>query len=146
MKIKAFYSVVSAVVALVACCSSPAAPPPIPAGVAILTKANFASMTNADGRISMVEFYLPESHSCQEMDSSITRISSKYQGMVLIGKVNFMEEPNISGQYDIQVLPTFLFLKSGKEVRQLIREYPKEAPSVVEDSLVMIIDSIRAAR
>jgi thioredoxin 1 len=146
MKIKAFFSVALAAVAAGICCSNPAAPPPIPEGVTILTKANFTSLTNAPGRIALVEFYSPQSPSCQEMDSGVARISRKYKDTLLIGKVNFLEEPNLSDQYYIQVLPTFLFLKGGKEVRQLIREYPKEAPSVVEDSLVMILDSLRAAR
>jgi thiol-disulfide isomerase/thioredoxin len=139
-----FFTVTVAAAAIALFCGNPAAPP-VPVGIAVLDKSNFSSLTGVAGRVSMVEFYSPESYFCREMDSAMARVSRRYKDSVLIGRVNYLTEQGLAGRYSIQVLPTFLFLKGGAEARQCIRNNMDPASAAkVEDSLVMIIDSLRA--
>jgi thioredoxin-like negative regulator of GroEL len=140
MKKKAFFKALSVMVFLLSeCGNNPAAPPAIPEGVAMLDINNFSSMTSVSGRISLIDFYSPDIIASREMDSSVVKIAERYKGNVLVGKVNFSEDKDLRYQFDINYVPTFLFLSGGKEARRL------EKPTS-DDSLAIIIDSLLFAK
>jgi thioredoxin-like negative regulator of GroEL len=121
------------------CSKNPAAPPAIPEGVATLDKTNFSAMTSVPGRIALIDFYSPDIIASQKMDSSVVKIAERYKGNVLVGKVNFSEDKDFRYQFDINYVPTFLFLNGGKESRRLVK--PNN-----DDSLAIIIDSLLTER
>jgi thioredoxin-like negative regulator of GroEL len=124
---------------LTSCRKNPTAPPAIPEGVAMLDINNYSSMTSVSGRISLIDFYSPEIIASQKMDSSVVKIAERYKGSVLVGKVNFSEDKDLRYQFDINYVPTFLFLDGGKESRRLVK--PNN-----DDSLAIIIDSLLATK
>jgi thioredoxin-like negative regulator of GroEL len=105
--------------------------------VVTLDKTNFASMTRVAGRVSMVEFYSPASLACQALDSSVEGIARRYGGKAVIAKVNFSQDDALKAEWDVWILPTFLFLNGGREVKRIVQ------PSG-GDSLVMVLDSLLA--
>ena len=96
-------------------------------------------MTSVSGRIALIDFYSPDIIASQKMDNSVVKIAERYTGKVLVGKVNFSEDKDLRYQFDINYVPTFLFLNGGKEARRL------EKPAG-DDSLAIIIDSLLATK
>ena len=116
--------------------------PDIPQGLTMLDISSYYELTEVPGRISMVEFYSSYCWACLELDSVVTRLGIRYKGKVLIGKVDVQSDSTIRNAFSIDRTPTFLFLNSGKEIRRLFKTSENETPEMIEDSLIIIIDSL----
>ena len=112
----------------------------------MLDETNFSSLTNVAGRISMIDFYMPGFPVSEAMDGGVARIAQRYRDTVLVGKVDCQADNWVQFQFDIMAFPTFLFLDGGKEARRLVKVREDESPETMEDSLIMIIDSLLAAK
>jgi thioredoxin 1 len=120
------------------CVNTPDVPlyvPPVTGEVIMLDSSNFYELTDAPGRISMVDFYNPTCPPCQKMDSVVTNLGTRYSGKALIGKVNVVTDDTLQNAALIVWTPTFLFYNEGHEARRLIGVHQG-------DSLAMIIDSL----
>jgi thiol-disulfide isomerase/thioredoxin len=145
MKKTSYYVTLSAMCAFLAVCGKdPVAPPAIPEGVATLDNSNFSALTNVPGRVSMIDFYSPNSPACKAMDSSVERIAQHYKGKALVGKVVFVRDDDLAVKFDIFQLPTFLFLNGGTKARELEKPTAgtSESPALIEDTLTILIDSL----
>ncbi|NLD99932.1 MAG: hypothetical protein GX640_08655 [Fibrobacter sp.] len=98
---------------------------PLPHNIITLDNLNFDSLTNVWDRVSMVEFFSPQCHFCAEMESTMIDISERYSDSALIGKVNILTDNTLKNTFGVRGVPTFLFLKSGKEVRRIVGAVPE---------------------
>ncbi|MBS3781059.1 MAG: thioredoxin [Candidatus Thermoplasmatota archaeon] len=56
---------------------------------------------------------------CVHMDPIVEALAEKYEGKVKFGKVNIEEDKNIPSVFDVQSLPSILFIKKG-EVKEKV--------------------------
>ncbi|MCL2621849.1 MAG: thioredoxin [Firmicutes bacterium] len=90
----------------------------------ILDEKSFNDATSS-GAV-MVDFWAPWCGQCKAMMPMIEQIEKENPNATFI-KVNADELEVLSSRYDIQSLPTLVFLKNGAEVTRLSGMKPKSA-------------------
>ena len=83
----------------------------------------------------MVDFFATWCGPCKMMAPAVERLAVTYKGKVTIGKLDVDENPDTSGKYEIQSIPTTIFFKDGKMVDKMIGFQSEEALKKKLDSL-----------
>jgi thioredoxin 1 len=87
---------------------------------ATFTDSNFdAEVLKASGLV-MVDFFATWCGPCKMMAPTIEKLSEEYAGKVKIGKFDVDDNPEWSGKYSVQSIPTIIFFKNGEMVDQLV--------------------------
>jgi thioredoxin 1 len=87
---------------------------------ATFTDANFdAEVLKAKGLV-MVDFFATWCGPCKMMAPAVEKLAEEYKGVVKIGKLDVDDNPEWSGKYSIQSIPTTIFFKNGEMVDQLV--------------------------
>jgi len=84
----------------------------------------------------LVDFWAPWCGPCRMMSPIIDEISREYEGKVKFAKVNTDENPLSASNYQISAIPTLLFFKGGKVVKEIVGVVPKEEIKKIIDELV----------
>lgn len=79
------------------------------------TDAEFAAEVLQSDIPVLVDFYAEWCGPCKMMAPVIKELADKYAGKVKIGKLNVDENPNITQQYKIMSVPTFLLFVNGEK-------------------------------
>ncbi len=89
-----------------------------------LDDSNFAQTINKYPLL-LVDFWAPWCGPCRMMSPIIDQVGKEYIGKLVVGKVNVDENPNISGQFGISSIPTFILFKRGQVVNNIIGSVSK---------------------
>ncbi|RCK80145.1 MAG: Thioredoxin [Candidatus Ozemobacter sibiricus] len=81
-----------------------------------LNETTFKSEVLQNPGPALVDFWAPWCGPCRIMGPIVDNLAKKYEGKVLIAKVNVDENQNLAGQYNIMSIPSLLFIKGGKVV------------------------------
>jgi thioredoxin 1 len=82
----------------------------------ILTKSNFEQeVINYSGAV-LVDFWASWCGPCMMLSPVIEQIAN--EGKIKVGKVNVDDEMDLAVKYGIEVIPTLIFFKDGKKVKQ----------------------------
>lgn len=84
----------------------------------------------------LVDFWAPWCGPCRMLAPVIDEISKEYEGKIKVVKLNTDENPQTAGNYQISAIPTLIFFKGGKVVKELIGVLPKEEIKKVIDELI----------
>jgi thioredoxin 1 len=84
----------------------------------------------------LVDFWAPWCGPCRMIAPVIDEISSKYEGKVKVVKLNTDENPKTPSDYQISAIPTLLFFKSGKVVKEIVGIVPKEEIEKVIEEII----------
>ena len=75
----------------------------------------------------MIDFYAEWCGPCRMMSPVVEEFAKDFEGRVKIGKINVDEESELAMRFGVQSIPSFVFIKDGKEVDRSVGLVPKPA-------------------
>ncbi|MDO8515253.1 MAG: thioredoxin, partial [bacterium] len=75
----------------------------------------------------LVDFWAPWCGPCKMIAPLVDEIVKEYEGKLLVAKLNVDDSPATAQKYNVMGIPTLLFFKSGKPVKQLVGYQEKPA-------------------
>jgi thioredoxin 1 len=73
----------------------------------------------------LVDFWAAWCGPCRAIAPTVEELAGEYAGKLKVVKVDVDENPDVSGKYGVQSIPTLLVFKNGEVVERLIGAYPK---------------------
>ncbi len=84
----------------------------------------------------LVDFWAEWCAPCRAMGPYIDKLAEDYDGKLKVLKINTQDNPEVPAKYGITAIPTFLLIKSGEVVKQMVGSQPyDELKKVVEAHL-----------
>ena len=83
--------------------------------------------------LAMVDFWADWCGPCRMLGPTVEALAAKYDGKVLVGKVNVDEEPDLARRFGVMSIPTVVFLKNGQEFDGKVGLMPEAAFTDVLD-------------
>lgn len=90
------------------------------------TDDNFAEEVEKSELPVLVDFYAEWCGPCKMMGPIIDELAKEFDGKWKIGKVDVDANPELSGKYGVQSIPTLVFFKDGQEVDKMMGFKSKE--------------------
>ncbi len=75
---------------------------------------------------AVVDVWAPWCGPCRVVSPIVDRLSEKYKGKVVFGKMNSDDNGEKAGALGIMSIPTLLFYKQGKLVDRIVGAYPED--------------------
>lgn len=93
-----------------------------------MTNDEFKKKIETKETVFVVDFFATWCGPCQMMNPIIEEIEKDFEGKnVEFVKVDIDAAPDISAEYSVMSVPTFLIMKDGKEVGKFVGAVPKDA-------------------
>lgn len=73
----------------------------------------------------VVDFWAPWCNPCKAVAPILEKLAKEYNGKMLIAKVNTDENPEWATKYDVQGIPTMLFISGGKIIHRQVGALPE---------------------
>ena len=73
----------------------------------------------------IVDFWAPWCGPCRMVAPVLDKLAKEYSDKLLVAKVNTDENQQWSNQYEVQGIPTMLFIASGKVVHRQVGAMPE---------------------
>ena len=75
----------------------------------------------------LVEFWAPWCVYCRRIEAATAKVAEQFRSELVIGQVNIDEEPLLSHQEQIEVIPTFVLYRDGKAISSVVAPESKAA-------------------
>ena len=82
----------------------------------------------------LVDFWATWCGPCKMLAPTIEKLAEKYDGRLLVGKVDVDEESALAQQFGVMSIPTVVLIKDGKEVDRIVGFLPQTAFEKLIDS------------
>lgn len=67
-----------------------------------------------------VDFWAEWCAPCRAMGPYVDKLAQEYQGKLKVLKINTQDNPEVPARYGITAIPTFLMIKKGEVVKQMV--------------------------
>jgi len=81
-----------------------------------------------------VDFWAEWCAPCRAMGPYVDKLAQEYQGRLKVLKINTQDNPEVPSRYGITAIPTFLVIKKGEVVKQMVGSQPYDALKKVVDA------------
>jgi thioredoxin 1 len=83
-----------------------------------------------------VDFWAEWCAPCRAMGPYVDKLAGDYDGKLKVVKINTQDNPEVPAKYGITAIPTFLLIKDGEVVKQMVGSQSyDELKKVVDASL-----------
>jgi len=93
----------------------------------------------------VVDFWAPWCGPCLRVAPTLDKLAAQYSGKVIIAKVNTDENPVWAGKFEVQGIPTMLFVAGGKVVHRQVGALPEPMLRELFDQFVEVAKPEKAA-
>ncbi len=107
------------------------------AGVAEVTDQNFEKEIVQSQMPAIVDFWAEWCGPCRAVAPIIKDLATRYEGKLIIAKVDVDANPGTAGRYGIRSIPTVLAFKGGQVVGQLVGARPRADFEAFVDKLLV---------
>lgn len=73
----------------------------------------------------VVDFWAPWCGPCKMIAPILDKLAQEYGDKIVIAKVNTDENPQWAGRYEVQGIPTMLFISGGKIIHRQVGALPE---------------------
>ena len=101
-----------------------------------ITDANFEETVLKSDKPVLVDFWAEWCGPCRMLGPIIEELSSDYDGMAIIGKVDVDSNQQFAAQYGVRNIPTVLIFKDGELVNRQVGVSQKNVYSEYIDALL----------
>jgi thioredoxin 1 len=88
----------------------------------------------------IVDFWAPWCGPCRMVAPILDKLAKEYAGKMVIAKVNTDENPQWAQSYNVQGIPTMLFIADGKVVHQQVGALPEPMLRSVLDQFLDVVN------
>jgi len=92
---------------------------------------------------AIVDFWAPWCGPCKMVAPTLDKLAKEYSGKLLVAKVNTDENPDWAMKYNVQGIPTMLFVSGGKIVHRQVGALPEP---MLRDIVTQFLEVIGAKK
>ncbi|MFH4982636.1 hypothetical protein AB6A40_009345 [Gnathostoma spinigerum] len=92
-------------------------------------------LDDAGEKLVVVDFFATWCHPCKVMGPKFEKMSYEYGNKAVFIKIDIDAEEEVSDDYDINVMPTFILLKNGKPIARIEGNVPEELRKAIASNL-----------
>ena len=85
-----------------------------------LTKENFEAEVLTAQETVMVEFSAPWCGYCRRIAPAIEALAQSLDGRVKVGTIDIDEQPELTGRYEVETIPSLIVFQGGKAVGEAL--------------------------
>jgi thioredoxin 1 len=101
-----------------------------------ITKSNFQTDVMKSALPVVLDFWAEWCGPCRMISPVLKELAREYKDKIVVGKVNVDQEPDLAASFNIQSIPTLLFVKNGQVVKQQIGAVPRQMlEKIIKDLL-----------
>jgi thioredoxin 1 len=91
----------------------------------------------------IVDFWAPWCSPCRAVAPVLDKLAKEFAGKLLVAKVNTDEDQQWAGTYNVQGIPTMLFVANGKIVHRQVGALPEK---MLREVVSQFLDVVQAAK
>jgi thioredoxin 1 len=88
----------------------------------------------------VVDFWAPWCGPCKMVAPTLDKLAKEYSGKLLIAKVNTDDDHEWAGKFQVQGIPTMLFVSGGKVVHRQVGAMPEPMLREVVSEFLDVVD------
>jgi thioredoxin 1 len=96
------------------------------ANVKYFSDSDFESMVLKNKKPVLVDFWAEWCMPCRMLGMEIEKLADEKSDVLVVGKLNVDENPQISMNYQVMRIPTMILFKNGQEVKRIVGAKPKD--------------------